>query len=1663
MAREINYSKILEDTSSFQLVRTNPKLTGNVKFTIDSRDRMWLNSIDVNQELSRDLYKRVPIDPDKSLPANMFKFFAGGTTPSEIVFDLNEAFDPVRTSSDYKDQYDFAEYFSGAKYLPSRRYEEKLTYFAPLYLKRDIPDRFVIFKIEDPLNSPIDEIEAAYPFDRVEYIKEMFSKATLIKTFDISEGTKVGDYIRKYVQSDGFPASSLEVSFQEDQPTNWSGILYDSGVFGKRGENLKDLYSESNPLKYFEEFITLGYERNGVIFPNILNIEFIFDDETSDLYEFNRYVGFYVNEIELSKLDIDLDRAYNERGTWENTPRFRRNIKEYEDIDFEQENPDGVVIPVSGSEVYFSDFENIFQDKDNLFFNYLRDKDGNLYFPKISNAFNIDFDENSNELLSGKIRLSNKSINLGKFFGKSTPFLQDLGVSSSQRGYSTQYIKVSSIEHLDEIKIYHPRGTRSDSNGRYESIVGTIGYAEVTSPGSFYVYNDLDGVAGFDTFYFNAEGLEKEVASAIAGCINGIRNASIKAYVKDDYVFIKSNVAGEYDDTYKIEFSSPNSNYSGVEIDLITGSDLIGNLISFSGGSRESGNRLVIESSHLNKINQNLDSLLVKTESGWSKIKKTSRYQDLITESNLSEKISAENAVSEYFNKIVITLDLDESPDIKFKEFSIFKKHRPSFGFLSFFPIKDFDFDFYSSEYLNFPILDLYKDYYIPPNTAILDHNYTYEVVGDGEIEIDGASYSAGTPIVLAPSTSKYSYSVVSGDPIVSFYQDYTTIGSRLDVPINDQDKELQAFPGFFLLKDPSKVVPEQVGRFFELRDKHLNGITDSEYDYFKENESLDFSLKSKMIPYITKWAATDGLDARSNPYRLNTELAFGFNNLSPDHDDLTQNPQNFTHEWFYVESNFNYLDDQNTVSLNNSYFEEPFDISRALTDSGYFVDYFTYTPTFNGDEISRTQTRYSPIFKNNQGVYEAFFKGFKINFKEFIDPNNVDISGKPVSNPDSEKFEDYRFSSILKVTRGNINDDSTPPIRYRLIEHTDFKFIVLVVELNLEGSELVDDYWKEVTSAGSPPISGVDESNFLTTNPGFSGSTYAFDSINGDYRINFKTVSGIDISDITYTFLYSLKNKKFNNLSGNYSNVKLSGKLNLSTSGAFTAGGNLIESLDNPNFDTYPINLRDEIINPSVKNFILARNISLSADEYIGLAPGLTPDTNSPLVSASNSGVNLSDNSDVFLINDSNFPTFSIPSGLGATYFKNNYIFKILAGGKSTTERLFSKLSFAEFKRRINSLDLFIEYESYSYSDDTGLVQNTDIKWFSEIPDISKISKKDASVPILDDDKPSDVSFQTEIGYRYTKSNLDNSYEINRYDGGFSPLFKNKFDFNSKVNFTNNDIVALDSANVKLNLNIDDFLKIRNFNHIKISNTKILTLESSEAYDPKYERVNEIAIGRSDYDLLMSNWDYGFHYRYPNKSDKVPVAGSLRIEEDNSFISKLVKLRDEIEIEQFNVSVLDNVNRIDPNAVEIAYSEGNQSISGVINIKNALTSFLIQDGITDKFAEFLKNEVKYIGNNDSIETYVKKYIDANISRLYELLSIEFYTLEDKTLSNQNSSNVNSIEFRFLDDQSRNQLGYKRDNNLQINKIDRLLLNFTFAKKLNSGLLVSPKIKIKFI
>jgi hypothetical protein len=1748
MIKDLVYTRVLSDDSSFQLVRTNPKLTGNLKITINETGEMWLDSINANLELAKDDYSRFPIDPDHSLAANIYRFFKNGETPNEIIFGLSEKVDTSKTSKDLKDQFDFSNYFSGIKYFPSNKYEERLSYFAPLYLKKQLPRYFVVLKIKDPLNYTSDISKQNYEAggSRVQYLLDLFKNASIIKTFDLGEDTAPGKFIRNYINSPNFPVSPLTVSFEESEYTTWNGIVIDAGTLGSRGELLYSQYSESTPLKAFEETITKGYERNGVIFPNILNLEFIFNDNSSENYEINRYLGIYVNAIELSELDIDLSRAYSERGTWPNTPRLRREYYESDETTLNQENLTGVVIPYKNFAFNMTEFSDIFTDSESLYFNYLTDRDGKLHLPKLDSPYEIDLSpEISIDMFSsgttitatsttgqshnfktddlviinsddpeysgsfiitkisdtsfsytlltaptlplasglsakdigiGKLTLSDTRIDLATLFGPSNDiFLQDTGFVSNSSGFTHFAIKINSeLAHTDEFKIYYPHGTRSDANGKYDLITTTVSYAVIPKPGDYYVFNDFDNIAGHDVFYANATGLKSEISSAIANCINNFRNRTFTAYAYQDHVFIKCNSAGDFDNLHKISFNSPLNAYSAVSLDDSSGTDLIGNMFTFAGGSKPTGNRLVIDRDHLDKITQQLDNLLIKTTTGWSKIKKVSKYIDLVTEENQILKTTQDRAIQQFTEKIVLVLEEEETPSISYTQFLIRRKFRPEFGLLSLFPIKDIDFDFYSSDYLNFPVIDLYQHYYIPSEVDLLEPGVDYRVTG-GSILINGDTIPLvdGDQFTVSQLTK---YSIVSGNPLVSYYSDGSS-GSKLTYPINDENKELKDFTGFSILKDPAKVIPQEDTDSFNLREKYLNGLTNTEYDFYKENESSDFALRSKVIPYITKWRIKNGFDSRDNPYRLNTELVFGRNNFSPDHTDRSQNPNNFTHEWYYIESKFNYLNDIETSKLNNYYFDVPLDITRLLSEPDYFIEYFTYTPAFginvHGEQIdvAPTQFRYSSVFKNIAGQYETFFKGFKLLLKDVTNSSVLGEDGKPVAKKDTSRFENYKFSCILKPVKEVFTDITQPPIKYRVIEHTDYKFITIVIEIALGSLDQIDTYWNTYpfsamfTSIGNDPL-GTSGNEIYFADPGYFGASLPFQTVNGDYRIKFDQVT--DVSNITHTTLYSLKHKKFNNILNNFSNVKLSSNLDIfSVTGVNTINSTIGKSI-NPNISNYPSLLSDEVILPNEGKFITGIVNVVDQIFIIDTISGFQPSNSNPIIGSTDDFLSYTPGVSLYAVTPSaTYPYTTvynnIPFPLGIT----GRNFSVINGGEQYFEKLIEKLSFAKFKKYVNELNPVIEYESYSLNQLGVPVLSTDSKLYLEIPDQSQVDKKNQLITNIDDDRPTQYSFDQIISYTYEKANLANDIALNRYKGEYEPIVRDLLYCRSNFVFNKNMIGDLKLGNIKLNTYIANLLTLNNFNHIKVADTKILELESDAAYLPVYPKIDEVAIGQLNYFLLSSNWDWGFHRKYSSKSVSLPVAGSIRVEEDESFLGKIVILPAEIELEQFNLVLLSEnqqLSEVDLTQIEMVAKEGATTLDGYINLSNVITSYLISDGIKEKFEEYLVNSSEFIGNFESIENYVQEYIKLNILKLYEVDSTEFYSKRNATLSSSTKvKNSNAIEFTFLNDKDRFTLGYSILKSVQINKSDRLILNFSIQKSLDAGTNISPKIKIKFI
>jgi hypothetical protein len=333
---------IYDDRSSFGLLKTNPKISGNVKLTVDSTGELWMNSFDANDELSDASYKKFPISSASTYQKDLWSFFKEGQTPSDVIFDLYQVDDQyLNTQRTFDRQFDnFYNY--GVEQLRSKFYDESLSFFAPLWLRKTVPDYFVIFRVDHPFN-PETYFEGTTNEDK---FIEFFKDARIIKTFDLRPTSKVGSYLRKIVNDPRYKERPLEVSWESDVATYWYGAAYQNGTLTGKGEFLYDYYRQDRPIKELEEYITGGFERNGIISTNLINLEFLFDDEEAPLYGINRYFGFYVTENQLAEFEIE-PRVLGKIQGQTPPPKPGVDGQPYSTRSFVQTNTNGIQIPVN--------------------------------------------------------------------------------------------------------------------------------------------------------------------------------------------------------------------------------------------------------------------------------------------------------------------------------------------------------------------------------------------------------------------------------------------------------------------------------------------------------------------------------------------------------------------------------------------------------------------------------------------------------------------------------------------------------------------------------------------------------------------------------------------------------------------------------------------------------------------------------------------------------------------------------------------------------------------------------------------------------------------------------------------------------------------------------------------------------------------------------------------------------------------------------------------------------------------------------------------------------------------------------------------------------------------------------------------------------------------
>jgi hypothetical protein len=427
-----------------QLLRTNPKLSGNIKITVDSNDNVWLNTIDANIELSANKFKKYKVSSNNTYAYDLRKLLDNGNIDPKTLFFMDGQ-DNSSVKSEYKEQYK-TQYWSGSEYLSSLFYDEEFSVFAPLLIDKTLPDFFVIFSSNYITND--NQKDFTHNFKQA-----IIKNSKIVKVFSMKEGTVIGNYIRGIINSPSYKSTPMSVVFNELPTITYRGVDYKNGVFAEKDVLIDDLVENDSPISFFEKKIIEGFEKNGLISYNLLNLEFLFDDTQSHEYDINRYFGFYVSENELSKFIIDED-SMSDLYPW--VPKNKFKIDNSSDVTIYDESGISIIADLHTNDLTKIPSSSLISDLEHIF--YIKGK-FNLY--KIDDSDIIQNRGSGNEIkTAGKLKTSQKRIDLSDITGFSSTKIIAKSELKDNMGFPFHIKNLDKFRDSDSISFIYQKGDK---------------------------------------------------------------------------------------------------------------------------------------------------------------------------------------------------------------------------------------------------------------------------------------------------------------------------------------------------------------------------------------------------------------------------------------------------------------------------------------------------------------------------------------------------------------------------------------------------------------------------------------------------------------------------------------------------------------------------------------------------------------------------------------------------------------------------------------------------------------------------------------------------------------------------------------------------------------------------------------------------------------------------------------------------------------------------------------------------------------------------------------------------------------------------------------------------------------------------------------------------
>lgn len=1615
----------LLDKSSFALIRTNPKLTTNVKVIVDTKGGIFLESINANDELAKSNYKGFRVSPNTSYEFDLHNFYNKGKTPPEIIFENEVRYSDSSILNTYNQQYETT-YIMGSEAINSKIYDEEFGVFAPIWLEENIPSHFIILRVDGPvLDNSVDEtVEnalASSANDPTDFFNNILKNATIIKTFDLSEESPIGKYIRKFKNNDLFPEAPLNFTTDRSESTIWNGIDIRNGGFSSKSEFLyKQYVAKDTTIIENDYLITKGFERNSMAVANILNLQFLFDDTEADDFTINRYFGFYVNPVKEGTFRISGKKLFNDADPAQ-LPNLESSmlLTAANSNDIEQTNENGIKVyidtdtiqPVYESELDLDgDLIDDVVDQDfiptptdaslNTLF-YVKDSSGNFHNVKNGGTWTE----------KEQLRLARKTVNWKDFTGIKDNILSERGFDATEGGKATMTLTVNdNPPHGDRYFAGIPR--RQQYKFTVESIVPgdqfSVSLADATNDEIFNDHPLATAVStdanlllqnlmmGPDTA--TTQGwkyvTEDPFDNYILKVSDNVMTAIEKTVTADDDDFVVNTYDFNEDDGQSI-FTVEKTVSASVEPFTIAADSALTNpgeavdrRFCPDGTTAEVAKAMAAA---FNNIDDKLFTavaidnkvVLVANAAG-------TRFNSMlfgrdsfleaahITINSNTRGITHPDFLTYYFeggtqtskNRIHTTIEA-------------FSKFLGDNRYLRVIP-NNSDESIYAkvakvNNYIDEPLYDDdgniigFRDYdklctvSVETNREIytdsLNNIYLYNIF---EVEFGRFSIFPIKDMDFDTHSTEYS-NEKELDIETSHYIDYGATASSF---------EHEDIEDFYLNQEFGSLATD-------LSSNELEKIG-NEYERLNENSIKELALPSRVSPFINKWVYKFGKDTRDNDYRLNVSEAFGVTNFSPSADEFSQEPYYYTHEWYYLQGLPWYYAEYDSSELENviSYFNDPIDVTEtgllSLTED-YFENYFIVDwleqPEMTTQEILsadsstkhtiKRQLRYGRFRGGSSENYaEAFFRGVKIRVKERVE-NEVKINYnlQNIKFKKNTRFNDYRFSAVLIPHSGEYPDGTNrQDVDIEFIENRKYKNITMLIYVNF------DDILNRISRVDSENVITITEADFIDRT-----MLYAINS-------KIKEVVSANIPDDDSYIKYDDVN-----LSGAI-DIRLDSDTNFLTGEVF---GVEDEAGDIPNFVDQIIVNQDGEFNQI--------QVTISDQEWL---------------------FNVSDVISNNELTGYNFSPSTQPITLTTLEVREGEYLYLNGGYNFWVSRL-NEVSFAAIADKVNNGDPVVSYKTI-LADGT-ILEN---QFVIELNTASVFVKPSYIKSNFDPEKPVKFNLKGTLGFRLEVNTESAKLQpLYRHGGTYVPKFRdiicfedpyilNDYDNELERDAQIRDLMRYKNTQIRVN---EDLGILKNFYYHKVNDNNadgILELSEQSSFKPLYPLIGEIAIDKKDTYIFKSNWDADYFQKHVTKLDIERVIGTRGTIEEKSFYgSKIMKIADNLTVETFNfqeatseaelLDLRNDIRRPD-NDIELIYFDGPNSIIIDVFLEKRLIRQLSESGIKEFFQEYVNPKFGF-GSEDSLDDDIESYIKLNILPRYLNGGVNLY------VSSSTDDNFNEV------------------------------------------------------